>query len=152
MGFSVPSVEVSPATDQVVGVPTWLAVTSQLDFAPVGAEAGDLWARATPIFDRAVWEFGNGDGSVECDAETDVTTVWDPELGDDQVSQCIYTFLSNEDGVPFEGEVTVYWDIYFESSDTGGAVENGGAFQFWDTWTEPLAVTFNVRELQAVID
>ena len=83
IGFDIPAVEISPATEQVVGVPTWLAVTSPVDLAPVTAAAGPIWATAIPEFREAVWEFGN-DESMRC--VDDVATVWDPDLGDDQTS------------------------------------------------------------------
>ena len=36
--------ELSPPVEQFVGVPTWLAVTSERAYAPITANAGPLWA------------------------------------------------------------------------------------------------------------
>ena len=46
--FTIPDFETSPEAEQVVGIPTWLAVTSPIDLAPVNAAAGPIWATATP--------------------------------------------------------------------------------------------------------
>jgi hypothetical protein len=143
IGFDIPAFEVSPATEQVVGIPTWLAVTSPVDFAPVTAAAGPLWATATPVFREAVWEFGNDDEPVRC--VDDVATVWQPGV-DDQTSTCTYTYITNLEGEPFAGQVTVYWDIFWESS------ANPGVTEYWGEIAQASPVEFNVRELQAAID
>ena len=141
--FTIPAFEVSPEAEQVVGIPTWLAVTSPIDFAPVNAAAGPIWATATPVFREAVWNLGNGD---ELSCTDDVAVVWQPGV-DDQTSNCTYTYITNLEGEPFAGEVTVFWDIYWESSELGGAGP-----QYWGEIEQTSAVEFNVRELQAAID
>ena len=146
--FAVPAFETSPAGDQVVGVRTWLAVTSQLDFAPVNAAAGPIWATIIPEFREAEWDLGNGE-TVTC--TTDATTVWDPDAGDDQTTDCGYVFTTNDDGEPLQGAVTVTWDLYWTHADPnnpGGAI--GPAL--WGDISQTTIVDFNVRELQAVID
>lgn len=144
--FFAPTPEVSPTGEQVVGVPTWLAVTSQLEYAPVTAAAGPLWATATPVFREAVWEFGNGDEPVTCDGD-DVATLWNAEIdAAEQSTGCDYVYESNGDGEAFEGAVTLYWDVYWEES------RNPGVQQYFQELALTTPVVFNVRELQAVID
>ncbi|MEM9204288.1 MAG: hypothetical protein AAGC53_21820, partial [Actinomycetota bacterium] len=148
INFTLPAFETSPATEQVVGVRTWLAVTSQLDFAPANAAAGPIWATITPQFRDAEWDLGNGD-TVTC--TNDATTLWDPAGPETQTTECGYVYTTNEDGEPFQGSVTVTWDLFWTYADPnnpGGSI--GPAF-FGDI-SQTTPVEFTVRELQAVID
>lgn len=136
--------ELSPAADQVVGIPTWLAVTSQLDYAPVSAQAGPLWVTATPTFSHVDWDLGDGSAPVRCVA--DAATTWNPDLGEtEQSSECTYTYTENGDGPDGERLVTatVTWNI---------SVESSGATPPAAPATQSTTAAINVRELQAVID
>ncbi len=142
--FARPTPVLSPMTNQVVGVPTWLAVTSELSYGPVSAQAGNVWATVRPRFSHATWNLGNGD-TVTCVA--DVATTWDPDVDPDaQSSDCAYTFDSNDEGEAFVGSVSVTWRVQFTSNETGPRGQALAPI----TLTTP--VVFNVRELQAVIN
>ncbi len=143
--FAAPALALSPAGEQVVGIPTWLAVTSQLDYPQVSAAAGPVWATVQPVFRDVTWDMGNGD-TVTCTLETDATTTWDPTGPPDQTSSCVYVYESNGEG---DGEVhlsaTVSWTI----------LQRTNLNPNWHTWgTLSLTTTapVTVRELQAVID
>ena len=142
IAFELPTPETSPTLDQVVGIPTWLAVTSTLDYPQVSAQAGNVWAIVTPTFSHVVWTMGNGD-EVTCTADADTT--WDPDGGDDQTSECTYLYETNGEGEPVTVRATVFWDLSRETNETGGVVP-------WITVSQFTDVVINVRELQAVID
>ena len=141
--FTLPVPELSPAGEQVVGIPTWFAVTNNLDFASVSAAAGPVWVTITPTLRDVHWDFGNG---VTLTCVEDVATTWDPELGDAQSSVCTHTFQSNGEGEPLDGVVTITWNIWMESS------ENTPAGEFWGVAQTQAPIVVAVRELQAVID
>lgn len=138
--FETPTVALSPATDHIVGVPTWLAVTSRLDYPTVSASAGPVWATVRAEFRRATWQMGNGD-VVEC--TTDATTVW-AAAGGPEGSACTYTFESG-DSEPFVGEASVTWAIWQRSND------NPTTWAFFADVSVSAPVPFAVTELQAAI-
>lgn len=139
--FRSPEAALSPADRQIVGVPTWLAVTSQLDYDPVSAQAGPVWATVRPEFRAVTWRFGNGDELVCTD---DATTVWRPH-DPDQTSACTHTF-STSGREPYRGSVEVSWTIWhrthLDPTD-------------WTVFGEvslSAPVAFPVTELQAVVN
>ncbi|MEM7141357.1 MAG: hypothetical protein AAF548_10025 [Actinomycetota bacterium] len=140
--FETPATATAPAVDHIVGVPSWLAVTSELEYAPVTAQAGPVWATVRPEFARATWTFGNGDDPLTC--VVDATTRWDPDLVD-QSSDCTHTFETSSDE-PFTGEVVITWTIWQQTDrDPTG----------WSVWREfslPSPVAFDVVELEAAIN
>jgi hypothetical protein len=142
ISFEPPAVELSPAGEQVVGVPSWLAVTSELAYPEVTAEAGAVFATARPVFDNVTWNLGNGD-QLACIA--DATTTWDPDAGDSQTSACSYTYQSSPDGDSFAGSATVTWNIWQITNETNGAEV------FWGTVTLTTDLDIAVTELQAAI-
>ena len=144
--FTPPTPQLSPAGDQFVGIASWLAVTSELDYAPISAQAGPIWITATPVFRNVTWDMGNGD-QVTC--TDDVTAVWHPDRPD-QTSMCTYVYESNGDGAVVETEITATatWNILTATSDdpAGAAPRPSG------TVSRSTTFTTDVRELQAVID
>lgn len=144
ISFSPPVPVLSPPDRQLVGVPTWLAVVSELQYPSASAAAGPVWVTVTPRFREVEWNFGDG-GAVTC--RHDVATTWNPGLPDArQSSRCTHTFQSNGDGTPLEGTVTVRWNIFMESNRTTPAVE------FWGVAETRADLPLDIRELQAVID
>ena len=144
--FTPPTPQLSPAGDQFVGIASWLAITSELDYAPISAQAGPIWITATPVFRNVTWDMGNGD-QVTC--TDDVAAVWHPDRPD-QTSTCTYVYESNGAGAVVETEITATatWSILtVTSADPEGAAPRPSG-----TVSRSTTFTTDVRELQAVID
>jgi hypothetical protein len=133
----------SPAGDQIVGVETWLAVTSQLDYPSISADAGPVWATVRPVFRSVTWNMGNGD-RVTCTREGGATTVWDRHGSANQHSNCTYVYGANGAG-EFAVSATITWDILQRNDQNPDEHP-------WGSLTLGTALTVPVRELQAVID
>ena len=145
ISFETPVVVLSPAADQVVGVPTWLAVSTELDYAPVTANAGPFFATARAEFRDVTWDMGDGSPPVVC--TEDVALTFDPDLPvDEQDSRCTHTYESNGPGAEAEIEVTatVAWRIF--------GTRTGLAERELAPITRSITFVVDVRELQAVID
>jgi len=144
--FTPPTPQLSPAGDQFVGIASWLAITSELDYAPISAQAGPIWITATPVFRNATWDMGNSD-QVAC--TDDVAAVWHPDRPD-QTSTCTYVYESNGAGAVVETEITATatWTILTVTSDD----PEGAAPRPSGTVSRSTTFTTDVRELQAVID
>ena len=144
--FTPPTPPLSPAGDQFVGIASWLAITSELDYAPISAQAGPIWITATPVFRNATWDMGNSD-QVAC--TDDVAAVWHPDRPD-QTSTCTYVYESNGAGAVVETEITATatWTILTVTSDD----PEGAAPRPSGTVSRSTTFTTDVRELQAVID
>jgi len=144
--FTPPTPQLSPAGDQFVGIASWLAITSELDYAPISAQAGPIWITATPVFRNVTWDMGNGD-QVTC--TDDVAAVWHPDRPD-QTSTCTYVYESNGAGAVVETEITATatWTILTVTSDD----PEGAAPRPSGTVSRSTTFTTDVRELQAVID
>ncbi len=140
IAFQPPTIELSPATRQLVGVPTWLAVTSRLDYGEVNAAAGPVWASVRPTFSDVTFDLGE-DTTVVC--ATDAATTWDLALGDHQSSTCTHTY--SHSGL-YEASATISWTVE-QLTD-----KNPAAWQPWGTVTLTTPITIDVRQLQAVID
>ncbi|GJM37758.1 MAG: hypothetical protein DHS20C19_11250 [Acidimicrobiales bacterium] len=140
--FEAPVIATAPATHHVVGVPTWLAVTSQLDYDAVSAQAGPVWATVRPVFRDVTWNLGNGDRHV---CVGDATNVWRADRGERQATECAYAFES-ADGGPFPGSATTTWTIWQQTD------RNPTGWQIWGEVTLTTDVTFAVTDLQAAID
>jgi len=144
--FTPPTPQLSPAGDQFVGIASWLAITSELDYALISAQAGPIWITATPVFRNVTWDMGNGD-QVTC--TDDVAAVWHPDRPD-QTSTCTYVYESNGAGAVVETEITATatWSILtVTSADPEGAAPRPSG-----TVSRSTTFTTDVRELQAVID
>ncbi|MEZ5246267.1 MAG: hypothetical protein R2707_14290 [Acidimicrobiales bacterium] len=142
--FERPSVVTSPAGIQIVGIPSWFAVDSELDYAPASAQAGPVWATVRPVFRDVTWDLGDGARLVCTD---DATTRWDPTGPDDQHSRCIHTFTrapSPSDPGPISA--TASWTIWQRTDRTAGS------WVVWGTVSLTTSVDLPVIGLQAVID
>ena len=143
LDFESPLPALSPAGDQIVGVETWLAVTSQLDYPSISADAGPVWATVRPVFRSVTWNMGNGD-RVTCTREGGATTVWDRHGSANQHSNCTYVYGANGAG-EFAVSATITWDILQRNDQNPDEHP-------WGSLTLGTALTVPVRELQAVID
>ena len=142
--FAAPSIVTSPAGAQVVGVPSWFAVDSALDYAPASAQAGPVWATVQPVFRDVTWDLGD-DTRLVCTA--DATTRWDPSGPDDQTSSCTHTFTRVEPGdQPASIAATVSWTIWQRTDRTAGR------WEVWGTVALTTPAVLPVIDLQAVID
>lgn len=140
--FEVPTVVTSPADVHLVGIPSWFAVDSELDYAPASAQAGPVWATVRPVFRDVTWQLGDGTQLV-CTA--DATTRWDPSGPARQTSSCAHTFRSGAIA-DAPTTATVHWTVWQRTDRTDGA---------WVPWgTVELATTVDltVIDLQAAIN
>lgn len=138
--FAPLATELSPPGRQVVGVPTWLAITSPLDYAGVSAAAGPVWATVRPEFRDVTWRMR--DGSVTRCVE-DADRRWTARGA--EPSRCTHTFESGSRGAPVDALVTVRWTIH-ELTD-----KSDGAWGVWGTVVITAPVAIDVAELQAAI-
>ncbi len=143
--FADPVIALNPVGDQVVGIASWLAVTSRLEYPEISAQTGPVWATVRPVFHHVAFDMGNGD-IVECTLDGDATTVWDPDGAHNQTSGCTHLYESNGAG---DGattiSATVTWTIE-QQTNLNHAWHHWGSFSL--TTTDEIIV----RELQAVID
>lgn len=139
--FARPTIALSPPERQIVGVPTWLSVTSELAPAPVSAAAGPVWATVRPEFAGVTWTMGTGE-QVVC--TVDAATEWQPGGGDGQHSDCTHTFTSGR-RAPFAGSATVTWTIWYQSD------EDPSGWTVFDRISLTTPVDFVVAELEAAI-
>lgn len=136
--FAPPEPVLSPRSRQLVGVPTWLSVASELHHDPVTAQAGPVWSSVRPLFRDATWHMGDG-ATVVC--TTDVATTWSADADD---STCRHVYESAApDG--YRAGVTVTWTILWRND------LDPSTWRVFDTLslTTPLAV--EVASLQAAI-
>ncbi len=145
--FAVPVPALSPAGDQIVGVPTWLAVTSQLDYPEVSAAAGPVWASVRPEFRDVTFTTAIGD-VITCGTASGATTLWNPAGPANQSSSCTYVYTSNgssQSAVDSHITATITWDLWQRT-------DQNPAEHLFRTHTETTVIPVIVRELQAVID
>jgi hypothetical protein len=141
--FEPPAMQFSPAERQVVGIETWLAVTSELDYPDVSAQAGLAWATVRTRFRDAVWDLG--DGSV-LTCTDDATTTWDPTAAvDQQTSDCTHTYVESSADSGYPASVTVTWALEWTNNDAPDV------FVPWTTFSLATPVSIAVDQLQAVI-
>ncbi len=138
--FEQPAIELSPPNRQVVGVPSWLAVTSRLDYDQVSANAGPVWATAWASFGDVTWDFGNGANQV---CTQDFSKVWDPANPLAQTSRCAYTY-TNSSGSPFNVTATVRWNIWQQTN-------TNPSWHWWGTITRSSTASVSVTQLQSAI-
>ena len=108
-----------PRRKQLVGVKTWLAVTSPLKYAHKSAQIGNTWATVKASFKHVDWDFGIH-GQVRC--VKDANKRWNPALPSNrQHSACTKVFEAvPPQGSKFNATATVVWDIYWSSSGHTG--------------------------------
>jgi len=140
--FEVPAPVLSPPGRQIVGIETWLAVSSQLVYPSASAQAGNTWATVRPVLREAVWTLGDGT-TVVC--VIDIATTWDPASPASQSTTCSHVFESVSGPNPFAGRVDVSWTIY-ELTDL-----HPNTWTVWGVVTRGSQVGFTVGELQSVI-
>jgi hypothetical protein len=141
--FEEPRPRLSPEAAQIVGVPTWLAVTSQLAYGDATAQAGPVWASVRPVFRDVSWAMGDGTAVVCAD---DVDVVWEPgRPADSQSSRCthVYETASGPDGHP--ATVTATWDILWRND------RDPNRWQLFDTLSITTTVPIVADQLQAAI-
>lgn len=137
-----PTVALSPPAAQLVGVPTWLAVSDGLVSRSVSAQAGPVWATVRPVVRSVHWSMGNGD-SVHCTRDLD--RQWRPTDNRKSRSACSYTFTDDGGSGRLVGKVVVRWDLQYQNNETGGQ------WRRWRTVGRSSPVMFTVSELQAVV-
>jgi len=142
INFELPTPVLSPPGEQVVGVETWLGVSSRLTYPSVSAQAGNTWATVRPVLREAVWNLGDG-ATVNC--ATDIATTWDPSAPASQSTTCSHLFESVSGPSPFPGRVDVSWTIYQRTD------RHPNAWTVWGVVTRSSSVSFTVGELQSVI-
>jgi hypothetical protein len=141
--FEPPAMELSPTERQVVGVETWLAVTSELDYPDVSAQAGLAWATVRTRFRDAVWDLGDG-SILRC--TDDATTTWDPTMAvDQQTSGCTHTYVESSADRGYPASVTVTWTLEWTNNNAPDL------FVPWTTFSLATPVSIAVDQLQAAI-
>ncbi len=140
LGFELPEIELSPPRRQVVGIPTWLAVTSRLRYDQVSANAGPVWASAWASLRDVTWNLGNG-ASIVC--TDDVSKVWDSTSSQPQTSRCTYTYVDSS-GSPFNLTATVTWNIWQRTN-------TNPSWHWWGTISRSTTIPVQVTQLQSAI-
>ena len=138
--FELPEIELSPPGRQVVGIPTWLAATSRLQYDEVSANAGPVWATVWASFRDVTWNLGNGMTYV---CSQDVSKVWDPTTNQPQSSRCTYTYTSSS-GSPFSVTATIRWNIEQRTNTNPN-------WHFWGTISRSTTIPLQVTQLQSTI-
>ena len=139
--LAAPEPQLSPPFVQVVGIETWLAVTSELEYPDTTAQAGLAWATVRTTFRDAVWNLGDG-SVITCVA--DAATTWDPRAIGEQRSACTHTYIDSSPA-GYEADVTASWTLTWVSN------ESPVDFVPWATVSLTTPITIDVIELQAVI-
>jgi hypothetical protein len=124
--------------DGLVGLPEWFWVPRAV-WGPVSrtVTAGPVWARATAVPVKIVFNPGGGQPGATCDGPG---TAYQPALpAGDQHTDCSYTYTEPSAGQPgnaFAASVTVLWNVFWVGSGgTGGTVANG----------RPVSTPFTLR-------
>lgn len=143
LDFDSPAIELSPEVRQVVGVETWLAVTSELEYPDVTAQAGLAWATVRTTFREALWNLGDG-STLSC--TEDATTTWNQTVPiDDQTSACVHTYVESSADAGYSASATVTWSLEWMNS------EAPDGFVPWATFSLTTPLVIDVVQLQAVI-
>lgn len=137
--FDAPVAELSPAADQVVGVPTWLAVVSRLDHPAVTAQAGPVWASVQAVPAEIEWDMG--DGTVLTCAPRELSR-WTG--GDDVDPDCAHVYERRSENGPWSGRVTARWTILWRS-------DRDPTWRVFDTLALTSDLPVWVRDLESVI-
>jgi hypothetical protein len=114
--------------DGLVGLPEWFWIPRAV-WGPVSrtVTAGPVWARATAVPVRIVFDPGGGQPGVACRGPG---TAFDPSLPlGAQHTDCSYRYKQPSAGQPgnvYAAAVTVLWNVFWVGSgNTGGPVANG---------------------------
>lgn len=141
LGLERPVIQLSPPRQQVVGVPTWFAVTSQLHYNDVSANAGPVWATVRARFRDVTWDVGGSHPQLRC--TRDVAKVWQKKPWRPQTSACSQTY-TNDIGAPYDVTATIRWDIWQRTN-------TNPSWHRWGTISRSSTVNVPVTQLQAVI-
>lgn len=137
-----PDLRTSPATDQLVGVPTWLWLAG--GYAPVSATASVGAVSATVTATPAGVSWDTGDGTVlRCDGPG---RAWSPGL-DDAASDCRHTYVQRSTAAGPDGTFTVRATVTYAVAWTATTGQGGDL----GTITRTATVAVRVREAQAAI-
>jgi hypothetical protein len=124
--------------DGLVGLPEWFWVPRAV-WGPVSrtVTAGPVWARATAVPVKIVFNPGGGLPGATCDGPG---TAYQPALpAAAQHTACSYLYTEPSAGQPgnaFAASVTVLWNVFWVGSGgTGGTVANG----------RPVSTPFTLR-------
>ena len=143
LDFDPPAIELSPPARQVVGVETWLAVTSELEYPDVTAQAGLAWATVRTTFVDVAWDLGDG-STLTC--TDDATTTWNRSVPiDDQASACNHTYVESSADSGYRSSATVTWSLEWINH------EAPDRFVPWTTLSLTTPLVIEVQQLQAVI-
>jgi len=142
--LSFPEVAVSfnPAGTQLVGVPSWLHLSSGWEVRSATASVPGMSVVATATPNRAVWSFGDG-AEIVCYGPG---AAWQPWMDPHAASpDCGTTFSKSSAGQPgevFTVTVTVIWSVTWIGGGQSGAVP---------PLTTTGTTTVRVAEAQTVI-
>jgi hypothetical protein len=132
----VPVPDVSPRGLGTVNLGMWLAV-APATAPPARAEAGPVWAEATPTLRSTTWTFGTGDTIVCAGIGTPIV---DPNVVDQ--GPCGYTYRRpSPAGQPYELTVTTSWDVTYRSSNGSGTLP---------AISRSSSLLYPVREIQTI--
>ncbi len=110
-----PTIVLSPAADQLVGVDTWLAATGPLHPDPVTAavtlQAGTVWSTAIPTFSHVDWDLGDG-SHLRCTDPVD--RVFDPRRPDAAPPTCRHLYQTAAPARTITATAT--WAVSWRSS------------------------------------
>ena len=114
-----PDPHLNPATEQLVGLPTWLWLERPWERISAVASIGDAWAAVAAYPVLAHWTFADGT-DIYCDEGIpyDVT-----RPAREQHSGCTHTFQHSSIAEPDAIEwvrVTMIWKVEWYSADAGG--------------------------------
>jgi len=117
----------SPARRQLVGLPTWMAVSAgSWDRRTTSASAGRVTATATAVPTVAVWSMGDGTAPVRCRGRG---SVWQPGMNPRASSpDCGHTYHRSSAasaGGTFRVGVSVSWSVSWHGAGRSGSVPGG---------------------------
>jgi hypothetical protein len=110
---------VNPFDTQLVGLPMWMWLAEPWERIWAEASIGNAWAGVAAWPSTAHWQFADG-SDAWCDRGIPYD-IWRPVA--DQWSNCTHVFThsssTREGGIEWV-RVTVFWDVEWLSSDSGG--------------------------------
>ena len=112
----VPVPALSPSSRGYVNLGMWLAIDEPRENpVSVTATAGNVSATTTAVLRQTLFDMGTGDPPIVCDGVGD--PIPDDMLDSPEPSPvCGFTYVSTNDGVPYEVTVTAVWDVSWTSN------------------------------------
>jgi hypothetical protein len=138
----VPVPALSPSSRGYVNLGMWLAIDEPLENpVSVTATAGNVSATTTAVLRQTVFDMGTGGPPIVCDGVGD--PIPDDMLDSPEPSPvCGFTYVSTNDGVPYEVTVTAVWDVSWSSN-----IGLGGSLGVLERST---TVPYEVLQIQTV--